>query len=261
MKEKKVLQSSFEGELVKYYDRFFLQELRLSREVQYINSLLQNYALHQCYNILDVGCGTGAHDELLAKMKYQVQGIDVSKDMISYAKKERVHPNLRFDVQDIRKYNLDKRFDACISLSHVIGYQLQNQEVEGMLANINRSLVEGGLFIFNFYHLSGILSNGLSPQRKEVTCENGRILRFSSAELDTLESNLRLSYYYFIDDLTENKSIELEISEKIRCFTLNEINQFLKYCGFKILGCFEHMELQDIKKTTWNGCVICQKCV
>lgn len=259
MKEKKRYQSSFEGDLVKYYDSFFLQDVRLHKEVEYIDQLIKKHGVRPCNYILDVGCGTGAHDELLGSKDYFVHGIDSSEDMIAYAEKEHAHRNVSHEVHNIQKWTSDCPYDACIALSHVIGYQLQNQDVEDMLININKALAENGLLIFNFYHLAGIISKGLSPQKKEICLKDGKILRFSNAKLNILQSNLELAYYYFIEDFFHDTSAEIEINEKMRCFTLNEIKLLLKYCGFNIIGIYEHMESEMIGETTWNGCVVCRK--
>lgn len=53
----KKLNSSFEGDLVKYYDLFFLQG-RVSEEVQYIQGLLGTYGKNNAHDaFIDIGGG------------------------------------------------------------------------------------------------------------------------------------------------------------------------------------------------------------
>ncbi|GIU69565.1 MAG: hypothetical protein KatS3mg002_0801 [Candidatus Woesearchaeota archaeon] len=65
--------------------------------------------------ILDVGCGPGLYCEILKQKGYEVTGVDYSKNIIEYARKN--YPHLKFIVAD--GYNLpfkDKQFDIVISI-------------------------------------------------------------------------------------------------------------------------------------------------
>lgn len=85
----KALASSFEGELVEYYDMFFLKN-DVSGEVQYIKRLAEEFtdSKRDKVKLLDVGCGTGAHAYEFGRYFDNVLGVDISKDMIAYAKKK-----------------------------------------------------------------------------------------------------------------------------------------------------------------------------
>lgn len=257
MRKKIEQTSSFQGELVKYYDNFFLKEEHLEKEIAHIQRLILEYGNWKGkISILDVGCGTGAHDFKFAKNGYKVKGIDVSDDMIAFSK-SRVgnEDGLEFECCNIQQVCFSDMFEVCISLSHVIGYQLKNEDVEGMLQNISKSLKTDGIFIFNFYNIAGILQNGLRAQKKEVLLEDGRILRFSNAEMDLSQSELNLEYYYLIDDGDSHN--EIEINEKIRCFSKKELQYYLEKNGFKVVKMYNYME--DSIGESWNCGVICKK--
>jgi 2-polyprenyl-3-methyl-5-hydroxy-6-metoxy-1,4-benzoquinol methylase len=75
-------------------------------------------------NLLDVGCGPGYHDTILAKgLNINITGVDVSDNMIKIAeeatKEAGVQNICSFEVADFMKFQSDKKFDAVLSLGVV----------------------------------------------------------------------------------------------------------------------------------------------
>ena len=94
---------------------------------------------------LDVGCGSsGRIINLLIEHGYQVEGLDVSMQMIELAKAR--HPNIIFHHADICSWGIPRSYNfisAWDSIWHVPLHQ-QEQVVRKLL----RALVPGGVFIF-----------------------------------------------------------------------------------------------------------------
>jgi len=94
-----------------YYDLLY-SDKNYSDEVQYIlNHLSPNTNL----KILELGCGSGGHAEILCRNGNQVVGIDLSEGMIDRAKQKKIHgfePLLR----NIWSFNFNKKFDIFISI-------------------------------------------------------------------------------------------------------------------------------------------------
>ena len=59
-----------------YYDLIYTDK-DYQKEVDYIDQLIQKYH-PKAKTILDLGCGTGVHANLLAAKGYRVMGIDLS---------------------------------------------------------------------------------------------------------------------------------------------------------------------------------------
>ncbi len=75
-------------------------------------------------SLLDVGCGPGYHDAILAKgLNIKVTGVDVADNMIKIAteasKEAGVQDDCSFEVADFMKFQSDKKFDAVLSLGVV----------------------------------------------------------------------------------------------------------------------------------------------
>src|SRR3990172_5281821 len=72
------------GKYSSYYNLLYKDE-DYAGEVEYIHNLIQKHS-PGAKSILDLGCGTGRHDLLLAEKGYSVTGVDQSEEMLAVAK-------------------------------------------------------------------------------------------------------------------------------------------------------------------------------
>ena len=90
-----LLRSSFEGDVVDYYDFFYLPEDKIDKECSYIIDLLRSKGCN-FGTLIDVGCGTGAYGAAMLQFFERVVGVDISSDMIEYATRNHKEYNLFF---------------------------------------------------------------------------------------------------------------------------------------------------------------------
>jgi SAM-dependent methyltransferase len=80
--------------------------------------------------LLDLGCGTGWTSALLARRGYDVVAVDISTDMIEYARQNpdaRVSANLQFEVSDYEDLRFRDEFDCVVffdALHHAVDEKL-----------------------------------------------------------------------------------------------------------------------------------------
>lgn len=114
--------------------------LRLQRAMKEVLNVLKPE-----HKILDLGCGYGLLSTRLAKMGYQVTGIDIAKNAL---KKVTGHPNLTLIQQALPKTNLaDDAFDVILALDLVM--ELHPLDWRLLLSEIARLLKTRGLVIFS----------------------------------------------------------------------------------------------------------------
>ena len=66
--------------------------------------------------VLDVGCGTGVLTAALAEAGAQAVGIDASEPYLDGARLRRSHPNIAYELGDVRRMGFaDVSFDAGVS--------------------------------------------------------------------------------------------------------------------------------------------------
>lgn len=253
------LKNSFTGKNVEYYDMYFLPKEKLKNECKYVMNICTSY-LPNFDNLIDVGCGTGAHAQLFSENFKNVYGIDISDDMIKYAREKHSEENVQFFCLDIR--NIERKIaEDCslvLSLAHVIGYQLDNISVKKFLLGINRILKDGGIFLFNFYYQPALYLNNLEPRSIKIEGKKETITRISNACLSPNENCINLDYYYIVEN-ESNVLHSYEVHEKMRFFSYLEMEYFLFENGFEVLDSFEYNTSKGLSSKTWNVGILAKK--
>jgi SAM-dependent methyltransferase len=94
--------------------------------------------------LLDVGCGTGKHLELLRE-HLEVEGIDFSAEQLAAAR-ERL-PGVALHEADMADFDLGRRFDAVVCLFSSIGYVKTRERLRAAAAAMGRHLEPGGVLV------------------------------------------------------------------------------------------------------------------
>ena len=93
--------------------------------------------------LLDVGCGTGRHVELLQE-DYEVQGLDINPALLEVARGR--CPHIPFHEGDMMDFDLNIKFDVVTCLFAVIAYAKTVGNLNRALATMAGHLNPGGLF-------------------------------------------------------------------------------------------------------------------
>lgn len=111
---------------------------------------LQRYifALKYCVNkkILDVACGSGYGMSLLSSVAKNVEGIDIDKKTIEWAKiNNHFYSPVKFKISNIEKNKIDGQYNCVISFETIEHLK----KPEFLLNNIKNSLNDYGVLIFS----------------------------------------------------------------------------------------------------------------
>src|SRR4051812_48823482 len=126
----------------RYYDLLY-RDKDYAAEARYVHELVQQHH-PAARTMLDLGCGTGRHAQLLSQHGYALTGVDLSEEMLKVARA--ASPALGFVQGDVRTVRLGKTFDVVASLFHVMSYQTTNADLCAALDTIREHLAPGGLF-------------------------------------------------------------------------------------------------------------------
>ena len=187
----------------KYYNILYMdKDNRL--EIEYIIKLLHQYS-HRIFSILDLGCGTGRHDFLLAKEGYQVTGVDISTEMLSAAKeslmkREKDKLALEFLQGDIRTVEVGKVFDAVVSLFHVISYQTSNADLLSAFKTAKRHISTNGIFIFDCWYGPAVLTTKPEVRIKRMEDSFIQVTRIAEPVMHPNNNLVDVNYTILIKD-------------------------------------------------------------
>ena len=111
---------------------------------------LQRYvfALKYCVNknVLDVACGSGYGASLISSVAKNVEGIDIDRKTIGWAKiNNHFYSPVKFKISNIEKNKIYGQYDCVISFETI--EHLKNPEF--LLNNIKNSLNDYGVLIFS----------------------------------------------------------------------------------------------------------------
>lgn len=96
--------------------------------------------------VLDIGCGTGKHMNVLENLGYIVNGVDISPNMIKVAK-TRVKGNIY--NKNVLNLKLDEKYNAIILMKSVLNHLNSYDEFEKSIKNILSHLEKNGIAIID----------------------------------------------------------------------------------------------------------------
>lgn len=137
-----------------YYDRIWGLADRYKAEVEFLDKVLKE---HGARRILDLGCGTGGHCIELAKLGYDIVGLDISQLMIEKAREKSSMEGVKasFILGDMKQAhsilknaNIRLPFDAVISMGSSLAHMLDDESLGKILVEVRNILSPNGVFLF-----------------------------------------------------------------------------------------------------------------
>ncbi|MBN1755120.1 class I SAM-dependent methyltransferase [bacterium] len=202
-------------------------------ECDFVQTLLDKYAIGQVKTILDLGCGTGNHAQFLAQRGYSVTGIDLSLEMLKIARGKNIE-GAEFILGDLRHLDLKRKFHAAIAMFAVVSYQITNQDLLLTFKSVARHLKKGGIFLFDFWFGPAVLTEKPSHRAKMVSTEKGALLREATPALNVLKHTVSVDYQ--VQEI-EGEKVTREFAEKhtVRYLFSMEIEMLCFLNGFELL--------------------------
>ena len=241
----------------KFYDLLYLEK-DYHKECQYIQQIIINNGYGSNLNILDIGCGSGKHANILSSFGHSLLGIDFSKEMIEIAKKNKKN-NANFETHNAIDFNLNKKFDVVLSLFHVISYQNSNKNLYDFVANVSSHLKKDALFIFDFWYGPAVLTQMPSIKIKRLENDEIKVTRISEPSISENESVVDVNFELIIKDKINNETDVVREKHSMRYFFLPELIQVLNHNNIEVLNFEEFITKQKPSFNTWGVCCIAKK--
>lgn len=239
-----------------YYYNSFYRDKDYKSEAETVDKLLKRYG-SQIKRIVNFGCGTGKHDMELAKLGYQCKGIDLSPLMIEIARQNSDLNGNRvdFEVADVRNYETEQKYDAVISLFHVMSYQNTNEDILKAFRSARKSLNSNaeGYFLFDVWYGPGVLSDKPCVRVKEIEDDENKLIRIARPIMHDKENVVDVNYEVLIIHKQSGKVQTINEVHKMRYFFRPELEMLLKESGFELLDNIDCQTLGETDYDSWTS--------
>jgi SAM-dependent methyltransferase len=218
------------GKYASYYDSLYASK-DYGAECQFLETMFTRYASRPVRSILDLGCGTGGHSILLAERGFDVLGVDRSAEMLEVAKGR--GSRAEFAQGDISTFSSGRTFDAAVCMFAVLSYLDTNAQLESFFAKVSEQLVPGGIFICDFWHGPGVLTDVPGDRLKSLTRPDGEVLRFAQTEL-VADRNVGIVRYRVLHLDGARVVSDIREDHTMRYFFAPELEGFGERCGLRM---------------------------
>ena len=243
------------GGYARYYDLLY-RDKDYRGETEFIDQLIHIHA-PRTRRVLELGCGTGIHATLLAEKGYDVVGLDLSEDMLAVAAQrvalmpqaiaERVH----FIRGDVRDFHVEGPFDTALALFHVLSYQLTNNDLRAVFANIKAHLAPDGVFIFDCWYGPAVLSDRPAVRVKHFADAATNVTRIATPTLHPNLNQVDVHYQLFVRDTRSETVEELTELHQVRYLFRPELELLADNAGLRIESCGAWLSDREPGLSSW----------
>jgi len=243
----------------RYYDLLY-RDKDYAGEAAYVAACLGRHAPHPA-RILELGCGTGAHAEPLARLGFSVDGVDRSETMLARAAARKaglpsaLSERLSFEPGDVRHVRTGRHYDAVISLFHVVSYQVTDADLQATFATAAAHLRPGGLFFFDFWYGPAVLAQ--RPEERVKVLEDDRIRVTRNARPVMHEKDHVVDVNYAIEIASKSSAEVQRVQEthRMRYLFLPELAR-LQGAAFRTLASHAWLLDEPPSAASWAACQI-----
>jgi SAM-dependent methyltransferase len=198
----------------------------------FINKLIEHLQPARESRMLDIGCGRGRHSRFLAEKGFQVTGIDISPDSISFAKQFE-SGNLEFYQQDMRLPFRVNYFDYAFNFFTSFGFFKTRREHDDVIRTIANGLKEKGVFFIDYLNVRYAEQHLLHNEIKNIGSTSYEIIRWDDPT-------------HFYKKITVNDpklTYSITHTEKVAKFTLGDFTDMLSYRRLQVQEVFGDYQL------------------
>lgn len=236
------------GNYSRYYDLLY-RDKDYAAEARYVDGLIRRRA-PDASSMLEFGCGTGRYTREFAKLGYEVQGVDLSAEMLDEARRVSCE-GVTFSQGDMRSMRLNRKFDVVAALFHVLSYQTADEDVLNALTTVREHLAQGGVAVLDFWYGPAVLSQRPEVRFKEVSDDAIEVSRVALPVMHVDRNVVDVNYRAFIKDRASGKIEELRECHSMRYFFELELNALFQKMGLEILSMAAWLTEEPADENSW----------
>lgn len=157
----------------RYYDIAFGWDI--GPEMDFLAAVFQHHARIPVTSVVDLACGTGRFTLGLAQRGLDVSGVDLSREMLSYAFDRGKDQGVLMELflKDIRDFQLYRKFTGAVCMTGSFAYLHPDAAVRDHLNRVSEHLRQGGVYVIDATVVTG--ETDLLPPPQEWAMSRDRI--------------------------------------------------------------------------------------
>ena len=217
----------------RYYDEL-TANIDYRKRAVYFDSIIKKFKKTQGDILLDLACGTGSISMEMARLGYDVIGVDNSEEMLGAAIEKKFESGLpvQYLCQDMRKLDMYGTIDVTICALDSINHLNSLNDIRQVFAGVSLFAEPQGLFIFDvntpYKHRKILANNTFTYETDKVYC-----IWENSLNEKTDEVKMNLEFFELMENGLYQRSSD-SFSEK--AYTNEEIEALLTETGFELLA-------------------------
>ncbi len=217
----------------RYYDEL-TANIDYKKRAEYFHAIIQKYKTTKDSILLDLACGTGSISQEMARLGYDVIGVDNSDEMLGMAIEKKFDSGLdiQYLCQDMRKLDMFGTVDITVCALDSINHLSSPDDVRKVFGNVAFFSEVGGLFIFDvntlYKHRDILADNTFTYETDSVYCvwEN---------TLDRSDDSVKMHLEFF--ELEENGLYSRSSDDFTeRAYSEEDIERLLAETGFELIA-------------------------
>lgn len=202
-----------------------------------LTELIKKYKKSEGTKLLDVGCGTGKHLSFI-KDKFSCVGIDISEQMLSYAKNH--VGGVDFRKADMITMNLKEQFDIILCLFSSIGYVLTIENLKKTIKNFAGHLLPGGVVIIEPWLTPSVFTAGLPSM---TTYEDDEI-KIARLNVTKVEGTISSFVMHFLIARKDEDVTYFKEKHKLGLFETQETLDIMNDAGLTTIHLEQGLEVE-----------------
>lgn len=159
----------------RYYDEL-TANIDYKKRAEYFHTIIQQFKTTKENILLDLACGTGSISEEMARLGYDVIGVDNSEEMLGIAIEKKFKSGLpiQYLCQDMRRLDMFGTIDVTICALDSINHLDNIDDVRKVFSKVSLFAEPDGLFIFDvntlYKHRQILANNTFTYETDSVYC-------------------------------------------------------------------------------------------
>jgi SAM-dependent methyltransferase len=203
-----------------------LYKHRDDKEAQaFIDQLISYFQFSTSDHIQDLACGKGRHAIYLNKKGFDVMGLDLSAQNISFASKYE-NDRLKFQIHDMRFPWKGEKFDYILNLFTSFGYFETKGENQQAITAIAQGLKKGGSLLIDFLNPYTVINKLVPEEVKKISGIYFYIKKYLKGE-------------YIVKDIHfEDKGRLFEYQERVKAIRRVKFLEYFEHANLELIDLF-----------------------